>query len=206
LRVLVSILILATALSFTRPRLLRIFPPHIFRVRTTPDSAPRAVLAGSGAEHFSPWEDLEQLDIAELRNGRQRVDIAMYSFTDRRLAEVVNELAARQVEIRVYRDQEQFQDEERSTARFGEPSSTQLFRGQRMIHVRVKQGSLRNLMHEKAFCIDRRLLREGSANWSRGGLLMQDNNVRYSTEATDIERYEKAFEAMWARNDNLVIQ
>jgi hypothetical protein len=75
-----------------------------------------------------------------------------------------------------------------------------------MIHVRVKQGSLRDLMHEKAFCIAGRLLREGSANWSRGGLLVQDNNVHYSTEATDIERFEKAFEAMWARRDNLVIQ
>ena len=206
LRILVSIVILAAALSFTRPHLRRVLATEAFRPSATEDSATRAATAPSGGEHFSPWENLEQLDVAELRKTKQRVDIAMYSFTDRRLAAVVNELAARRVEIRVYRDQEQFQDEERAAARFREPSTTQLFRGRRMIHVRVKQGSLRNLMHEKAFCIDGRLLREGSANWSRGGLLMQDNNVRYSTEATDIERYEKAFEAMWARNDNLVIQ
>jgi hypothetical protein len=108
-------------------------------------------MASKGAEHFSPWEDLEQLDIAELRKTKQRVDVAMYSFTDRRLAAVVNELAARQVEIRVYRDQEQFQDEKRAAARSGEPSTTQSFRGRRTIHVRVKQGSVRDLMHEKAF-------------------------------------------------------
>ena len=206
MRVLVSILILAAALSFTRPRLPRILTADVFRARTTADSGPRPALAASGGEHFSPWEDLEQLDITDLGKATRRVDVAMYSFTDRRIADVVNQLADRQVEIRVYRDQEQFQDEERAAARFREPSTTQLFRGRRMIHVRVKQGSLRNLMHEKAFCIDGRLLREGSANWSRGGLLVQDNNVHYSIEATDIERFEKAFEAMWARHDNLVIQ
>ena len=206
MRVLVSILFLTTALSFTRPRLLRVFTSDVFSARTAADSAPRPTLAASGAEHFSPWEDLEQLDMADLRKATRRVDVAMYSFTDRRLADVVDELADRSVEIRVYRDQEQFQDEERAAARFREPSTTQLFRGRRMIHVRVKQGSLRNLMHEKAFCIDGRLLRDGSANWSRGGLLVQDNNVHYSTDATDIERFEKAFEAMWSRHDNLVIQ
>ena len=160
----------------------------------------------NGAEHFSPWEDLEQLDISELRKARQRVDIAMYSFTDRRLAGIINELATRQVEIRVYRDQERFQDEERAAIRFGERSTTQLFRGRPTIRVRVKQGSVRDLMHEKAFCIDGHMLREGSANWSRSGLLVQDNNAHYSSDATDTEKFEKAFEKMWDRRDNLVIQ
>lgn len=206
MRILVSIVILAGALSFTRPHLLRVLATEVFRPSATEDSATRAATAPSGAEHFSPWENLEQLDIAELRKAKQRVDIAMYSFTDRRLAAVVNELSARTVEIRVYRDQEQFQDEERAAARFGEPSTTQLFRGRRTIHIRVKQGSVRDLMHEKAFCIDGHLLREGSANWSRSGLLVQDNNVHFSSDPTDIERFEKAFAAMWVRRENLVIQ
>ena len=206
LRVLVSIVILAAALSFIRPHFRRMLASEAFRLRTTNESAARPATDATGAEHFSPWEDLEQLDIAELRKAKQRVVVAMYSFTDRRLAEVVNELAARNVEIRAYRDQEQFQDEERAAVRFREPSTTQLFRGRPTIRVRVKQGPLRNLMREKAFCIDGILLREGSANWSRGGLLMQDNNAHYSSDATDIERFEKTFEAMWARRENLVIQ
>ncbi len=206
MRILVPIVILAAALSFTRPHLRRVLATEVFRPSATENSATRATTAPSGGEHFSPWENLEQLDIAELRKAKQRVDIAMYSFTDRRLAAVINELAGRQVEIRVYRDQEQFQDEERAAARFREPSTTQLFRGRRTIHVRVKQGSMRDLMHEKAFCIDGHLLREGSANWSRSGLFVQDNNAHYSSDVTDIGRFEKSFAAMWARRENLVIQ
>jgi phosphatidylserine/phosphatidylglycerophosphate/cardiolipin synthase-like enzyme len=115
----------------------------------------------------------------------------MYSFTDRRLAEIVNELAARQVEIRVYRDHDQFQDEERAAARFHEASTTPLFRGRRMIHVYIKEGSLRDLMHEKALCVAGSLLRVGSGNWSRNGLQVQDHNVYHSSGPTDIEQFEK---------------
>ncbi len=206
MRFVIAVVILAAALSFMRPHLRRVLATEVFHSSTSVDSTAQPATVPNGAEHFSPWENLEQLDVAELRQTKRRVDIAMYSFTDRSLAAVVNELANRQVEIRIYRDQEQFQDEERTALRLRQPSTTQLFRGHPTIHVRVKQGSLRDLMHEKAFSIDGRLLREGSANWSRGGLLVQDNNVHYSSDAEDIERFERAFEAMWTRRENLVIQ
>lgn len=206
MRILVSIVVLVAALSFARPHLRRMLTFEQLRLRTISNPTTRPAVASNGAEHFSPWEDLEQLDIAELRKAKQRVDVAMYTFTDRRLAAVINELAARQVEIRVYRDQEQFLDEERSAARSGEGSMSQSFRARPTIHVRVKQGATRDLMHEKAFCVDGHVLREGSANWSRGGLLIQDNNAHYSSDATDAEGFETAFEKMWNRRDNLVIQ
>lgn len=206
MRILVSIVTLVAALSFARPHLRRMLALEELRPRTTPEPTAQSGPVPNGAEHFSPWEDLEQLDIAELRKAKQRVDVAMYSFTDLRLAEVINELAARKIEIRVYRDKEQFQDEERRAVRYGERSTTQSFRARPTIHLRVKQGSMRVLMHEKAFCIDGHVLREGSANWSRGGLLVQDNNAHYSSDATDIERFERAFDKMWERRDNLVIQ
>jgi phosphatidylserine/phosphatidylglycerophosphate/cardiolipin synthase-like enzyme len=206
LRIFASIAVLVAALSFARPHLRRMLALEELRLRTVSDATARPAAVPNGAEHFSPWEDLEQLDIAELLKAKQRVDVAMYSFTDRRLAEVINELAARQVEIRIYRDQEQFQDEERPAVRSGERSTTQSFRARPTIHIRVKQGSMRDLMHEKAYCVDGHVLREGSANWSRGGLLIQDNNVHYSWAATDAERFETTFEKMWNRRDNLVIQ
>jgi len=206
LRILASIVILVAALSFVRPHVRRMLALEEVAVRRAGDPTTPPTRLPNSAEHFSPWEDLEQLDISELRKARQRIDVAMYSFTDRRLAEVINELATRLVEIRVYRDQEQFQDEERAAVRFGERSTTQLFRGRPTIRVRVKQGSVRDLMHEKAFCVDGRMLREGSANWSRSGLLVQDNDAYYSSDAADTERFEKAFEKMWDRRDNLVIQ
>lgn len=205
MRILVGIVILVAALSLTRPHLRRLLSFEESRLTAITGSA-RPVPGSNAEEHFSPWEDLEQLDIAELRKARQTVEIAMYSFTDRRLAEVINDLAAHHVRVRIYRDQEQYQEEERVARRLREPSTTDMFRGRTNIQVRIKQGSERNLMHAKEFCVDRQTLREGSANWSRGGLLVQDNNAHYSTDSKDVEQFERVFEAMWTRASNLVVQ
>jgi hypothetical protein len=35
---------------------------------------------------------------------------------------------------------------------------------------------------------------------------VQDNKVHFSSDAADIERFEKAFAAMWALRENLLIQ
>src|ERR1700752_4763080 len=115
------------------------------------DSRPATAVVQEG-EHLSPWEDLEQLDIAKLRTAKETADIAMYSFTDRPLAEVVRELGARHGKVRLYRDQAQYSEEQRASLRFHDLSTTAMFRGQASIQVRVKQGSDRNLMHQKAYC------------------------------------------------------
>ena len=194
----------AVALSIARPHLTRLFDVHQSQLAAA-DSHRAAVIVQEG-EHFSPWEDLEELDIAKLRTAKETADIAMYSFTDRPLAEVVRELGARHVKVRLYRDQGQYRDEQRAALRFHELATTEMFRGQASIQVRVKQGSERNLMHQKAYCLDRRVLRDGSANWSPGGEKSQDNNARFTDDARQIEAFERAFESMWSRRTNLVVQ
>ena len=204
LKTLVSIGVVVAALSIARPHLRRVLDLEHTRLTAATDPA-RSASDVKGEEHFSPAEDLEQLDIAALRQANQAVDVAMYSFTDRRLAKGLNELALRGVKIRIYRDQTEYQTEEQNAFRFHEPSTTQMFRGRANIQVRVKRGPERVLMHLKSFAVDGRLVRDGSANWSLGAL-RQDNNAHYATDPKDISRFKKAFEAMWERPTNLVIQ
>jgi hypothetical protein len=67
----------------------------------------------------------------------------MYSFTDRYLASLLAELAAtKHVQIRIYRDGEQFLEEFHR----GNPI-TNLFNGIPTIHVRIKPTSRKLLMH-----------------------------------------------------------
>ena len=204
MRTLVWIGVVVAALSIARPHLRRVLDMEHTR-RTVATDFPRSASDVKGEEHFSPWEDLEQLDVTELRQAKLAVDVAMYSFTDRRLADALNEIALRGVKIRIYRDQTEYQQEERNALRFHELSTTQMFRGRANIQVRVKRSPERVLMHLKSFAVDGRLVRDGSANWSLGAL-WQDNNAHYATDPKDISRFEKAFEAMWARPTNLVIQ
>ena len=156
--------------------------------------------------HLAPAEDLEQIDVDRLEGAQKSVDIAMYAFTDRRLADELLRLARRGVSIRIYRDGEQYEQEQRNARHYGDQTSSEEFRGERNIQVRVKAASRRDLMHLKAYAIDARLLRDGSANWSRAGEQTQDNNARFSNDPAEIRAFESDFELMWRRNDNLRVQ
>jgi hypothetical protein len=165
-----------------------------------------------GAEHFSPAENLEWLELAELeaaaeraRNSETLLRIAVYSFTDRPLAQVLVAEAARGAIVELYCDGEQYEMEEQNGQRFHDGSITSLFRGPQNIHLRVKPASRSDLMHLKIWT-DGMILREGSANGSPAGLKRQDNNIRFTDSPDEIEAFMADFEIMWNRPDNLVIQ
>ena len=165
-----------------------------------------------GVEHFSPSENLERPEIDHLkaaaehaRAAKRPLDIAIYAFTDRILAALLVRETEQGTVMRIYRDGEQFENEERNAARFREQSTTAMFRGQRNIHVRVKPPSPSDLMHLKAWS-DGAVLREGSANWSPAALKRQDNNVRFNRNPDEVKAFEAAFEAMWNRPSNTIVQ
>jgi PLD-like domain len=173
---------------------------------------PGTPAAQDGAAHFSPAENLERLELSELRAATERARvsgapllIAMYAFTDRGLAQVLITEADRGTVVELYRDGEQYQLEEQNGERLPNGSVTSLFRGHRNIHIRVKPASRMDLMHEKCWT-NGELLREGSANWSPAGLKIQDNNVRFTSNPEEIKAFVADFKTMWNRAGNLVIQ
>ncbi len=147
-------------------------------------------------EHvYSPGTNLEQSELAQLETATRTVDVAMYSFTDRYLAEELATLARKGVRVRVYRDREQFSQEMQSNGMT--TTGILLAAG---VEVRVKGA--KDLMHLKSYSIDGRLLRTGSANWSPTGLKRQDNDVLYEGSPEAVERFERKFEEMWVKATN----
>jgi phosphatidylserine/phosphatidylglycerophosphate/cardiolipin synthase-like enzyme len=161
----------------------------------------RTALAGNAAagQHYSPFENLEQIDRERLDSAQHTVDIAMYAFTDRYVAEELVKLSRRGVQIRLYRDRQQYEEEQRNRG-----TTTEMLRGERGIQIRVK-GS-RELMHLKAYVIDGSLLRDGSANWSPSGLKRQDNNAHFTSDPAQVGAFRQIFEQMWNRTDNERVQ
>jgi len=97
-------------------------------------------------EHFAPAENLERIEIGELRaaaqglhGSRTPLNIAMYAFTDRAIALLLIEESDAGTVIRIYRDGEQYEGEERES--YGSGSVTSTFRGHPNIHIRVKPAS-----------------------------------------------------------------
>ncbi len=157
-------------------------------------------------DHFSPPEDLERLDLYRMEHARLSMDIAMYSFTDKYLADEIVKMARQGIEIRVYRDREQYDNEERNAAQHHDQSTSDMFKGEQNIQLRIKASGRRDLMHLKAYLIDGALLRDGSANWSPAGEKVQDNNARFTNNPVEVRFFNDAFEQMWARSDNQIVQ
>jgi phosphatidylserine/phosphatidylglycerophosphate/cardiolipin synthase-like enzyme len=146
--------------------------------------------------YFAPETNLEDVDIALIEHARQSIDVAMYTFTDRRIAEVLRHAAERGVHVRVYRDREQYEEElrKRSTV----PS---ILAGLPNLEVKVKRSN--DLMHEKSMLADA-TLRSGSANWSVSAARYQDNEVSVTTDHAMVAAFSREFRAMWDRPDNSV--
>jgi phosphatidylserine/phosphatidylglycerophosphate/cardiolipin synthase-like enzyme len=171
--------------------------------RVLPFTTSQKLAGGIDENHYSPAENLEQLDIERIGQAQHSIDVAMYAFTDKYIAESLAGAASRGVKIRIYRDQQQYQDEQRNSDKHDSQSSSAMLSGQRNVEIRVK--SKHELMHLKAYLIDGSLLRDGSANWSPSGLKRQDNNAHFTTDKGQIRVFQQAFEDMWSRN-NLVLQ
>ena len=151
---------------------------------------------GGAAVLYSPGTNLEHSELDMLRLAKASVDIAMYSFTDRELADELCRLARTGVRVRVYRDWSEYQQEMQR----GQSVTPALLAAG--VQVKVKAG--RDLMHLKTYAIDGELLRTGSANWSPTGLKRQDNDVRYEASPELARRFAEHFAELWGRSSNYV--
>jgi phosphatidylserine/phosphatidylglycerophosphate/cardiolipin synthase-like enzyme len=61
--------------------------------------------------YFSPGTNLEDVDLSLIEHAHRSIDVAMYTFTDHRIAEALRRAAKRGVLVRVYRDREQYEQE-----------------------------------------------------------------------------------------------
>ena len=148
---------------------------------------------------FSPSDDLEEIDVSLIQQASRSIKVAMYAFTDRRIAAALKRQAARGVQVSIYRDREQFEEE-----RLRRSGVTEMLATQSNIHIRVK--GTKELMHDKVMLIDDAILRDGSGNWSVSAARYQDNQVTISEDARQTAAFNRGFEAMWNRKDNRIVQ
>ncbi len=196
---LLTLVLLCGSLYFITRGTHPIAPQHLQELTRSAEAG-----ASVAEDHFSPGEDLERLDVLRLDQARSSVDVAIYAFTDRYLADELKRLAQRGVKIRIYRDQEQYEEEQRHASKKDDDSTTSLLTGEPNIQIRVKGH--RELMHLKAYLVDNTVLRDGSANWSPSGEKRQDNNAHFTANPAQAAAFRKAFDEMWDRPDNLKVQ
>jgi phosphatidylserine/phosphatidylglycerophosphate/cardiolipin synthase-like enzyme len=156
---------------------------------------PRAAEGASSPIYLSPSTNLEEVDLSLIERAEHSIDVAMYTFTDRRIAIALRGAARRGVMVRIYRDHKQYEEELRRGT-----TVASILTGEPHIEVKVKQSG--ELMHEKAMLSDD-VLRSGSGNWSMSAARYQDNETAVTIDAADVAAFAREFRVMWERPDNM---
>ncbi len=142
--------------------------------------------------HYAPAENLERIDVDLIDQAQSAIDMAAYVLTDVAVIEALTRAADRGVKVRLYLYEKQLPDH-------GEPAEAinTLRSTPEGVEVRIKPGDAQ-LMHLKAYQIDGRLLRTGSANFSASGLKRQDNDLIVISSPEAAAAFRRNFATIWA--------
>lgn len=206
MRILIGIVIGIVLLSIARPYLGKLFDAEHKRLAAGARTGATTATGTGYGLHFSPAEDLEAIDIKYLRAAQETVDVAMADFTDEKIAGTLKQLAVGHVKIRVYRASNRLPEEDARAARLHTFSTSTLLRGSVNIQIRAPGRTDSEDMHLASWCVDHRLLRDGSAPWTVEGEKGQDNVLRLTTNSDEVAAFERSFDAMWTRGSNRAVQ
>ena len=156
---------------------------------------PRAPLLAPVRIAYGPSPGFDAIDPELIGRARKTIDMAAYVLSDQRVIEALSAAASRGVQLRIYFDPEQFR-------RIGGVNDNLLaLTNQPNVHGRIK-AEQSDLMHIKAYVVDGRWLRTGSANFSWSGETRQDNDIVVIDSPEAAADFTRHFEKLWARRDN----
>jgi phosphatidylserine/phosphatidylglycerophosphate/cardiolipin synthase-like enzyme len=151
--------------------------------------------------HYSPEEDLSEIDAKLISSAREEISMSAFSFTDRTVLAALEDRAAHGVKIRIYRDHGSTKEELDQPRAGAAPVTQMVLDG---AEVRIKGSSV--LAHLKAYEVDGRILRTGSANFSPSGEDRQDNDLVIIASPAAATSFRTKFDQMWRRPDNEILQ
>jgi phosphatidylserine/phosphatidylglycerophosphate/cardiolipin synthase-like enzyme len=137
--------------------------------------------------YFSPTDGCQDVIISEISKASETIDIAMYYFTAREIAQELVEAKGRGVKVRVLLDPSQ---------------ETQTYSKSRYLinkgfDIRYYVGS--GLMHNKFAIIDSVVLITGSYNWTAAANQRNEENVLIITDTELIKKHQERFEYLWEK-------
>ncbi|SMO46995.1 PLD-like domain-containing protein [Balnearium lithotrophicum] len=163
-----------------------IFSIFLFGCENKPVSYPSGSIETSA--YFSPKGGCTREIVNLINHSHRNIDIAIYSFTSRRIAKALIDAHNRGVKVRV------IIDEGNGKSRFCVGPLLQ----SAGIEVRYKRGSGGGLMHNKYAIYDNKIVSTGSFNWTGSAERRNDENlVVIKNNGKLIKLYRKNFEKLW---------
>lgn len=138
--------------------------------------------------YFSPNGGCQNAIIQEINKAEKTIDIAMYYFTSREIAQELVKKKNNGIKIRIVLDKSQ---------------ETQTYSKSRYLtkngfEIRYHMGN--GLMHNKFAIIDEKTLITGSFNWTSTAEQKNEENLLVISDNNLTKKYQEQFEYLWKRS------
>jgi phosphatidylserine/phosphatidylglycerophosphate/cardiolipin synthase-like enzyme len=138
--------------------------------------------------YFSPNGNCQEVIVTEINKAHTSIDVAMFAFTSREIAQALLEAQKREVKIKIVLDTAQIKD------RYSK-SRYLLGKG---LNVKFRMGP--GLMHNKFAVIDDRVVITGSFNWTVTADKKNSENLLVITDKELAQKYTKQFKYLWSQS------
>jgi len=136
--------------------------------------------------YFSLYDDPESTIIKSIDDSKEFINIAMYTFTDREIAQAIIRAKDRGVNIKIYLDRSQV------NAKY---SKSRYFINNGIEGIRISSNN--SIMHNKFAVIDNKIVITGSYNWTASAGERNDENLLIIDDKNIIEKYQNQFNNLW---------
>lgn len=141
--------------------------------------------------HFSPGVSCANQIINSIRSARSSVDICVFTISDNRISEAI--LAAHESgkQVRVISDNHKAEDR----------GSDVYFLAEKGVAVKLDQSP--HHMHHKFALFDKKVLINGSFNWTRSASVSNEENITVLYDPSLINSFSAMFEALWQEAEKI---
>jgi hypothetical protein len=171
-------------------------------------AAPTIDLNAANIRHALFFPDLSNASFDKfftvLRSTKVSLDVAVYTLSDQRIAELILSLHKQGVKVRIISDNDTMGSQGSdvlSLARAGVPvrlDGLQGGSGGAPLRESVKGGAS-SLMHHKFAVLDGKVLATGSYNWTSTAASLNSENIMITNESFFVQAFASQFEQMWNR-------
>jgi len=137
--------------------------------------------------HFSPGEDCRHQLLDLLVRACESIDISVFTISDDRLTDAIYAAHQRNVRVRVITDNDKSRDE-------GSDIFYLIDKG-----IDVRMDNTENHMHHKFAVVDKKILVNGSFNWTRSASDYNQENILVTDEEKLVSAYLREFESLWKK-------
>ena len=136
--------------------------------------------------YFSLYNDPESIIIEKIDNAKDFINIAMYTFTDREIAQSILKAKDRGVDVKIYLDRSQV------NAKY---TKSRYFINNGIKNIRISSNNY--IMHNKFAVIDNEMVITGSYNWTASAGERNNENLLVIDDKNIIKEYQNQFNILW---------